>query len=70
MKKELKEEILDKLESNSEDEVKFKKIEMLSDKAIELKRKLIGIVDKIYELDELEGDRINELLNDEKQMRS
>lgn len=45
-------------------------IEKLKDKAIKLGIELIEVVDKIYELDELEGDKINEILNDEKHMRS
>ena len=41
----------------------------LSAKAIKLKKELLKVMDSIYELDELTGDKINMKINDPKLMR-
>ena len=45
-------------------------IETLKSEAIEMQRKVIAIVDEIYSLNELEGDKITELLTDESFIRA
>lgn len=70
MNKKIKEQILDKLESQDDDEIKMKEINRLSDRAIKLQKEVIKITDKVYEIDELEGERLLELLSDEKYLRS
>lgn len=46
-----------------------KRVENLFDKGMELMRKVIAIQDKIYELDELVGEKFNEAINDESFLR-
>ena len=47
-----------------------KKLEKLGKKAVQLKKKLLETMDAIYAEDESYGDEINELIQDESQMRS
>jgi hypothetical protein len=53
------------------DESKKRKfgVATLKKRAISLRRKVMDIVDQVYEMDELEGDHLNELLNDESFLR-
>lgn len=48
----------------------IRKLLSLEKKAIKLQREILKIVDKIYEADELFGDSVNEVLQDEKFLRS
>lgn len=50
-------------------QIKFKKIQQLKNKAIRLKKELLKTIDKIYLIDELEGENVNDFINDEKMMR-